>query len=91
MKNTLAILALLSTGCSLLPDAIPLEVEHISHIGQWVDGSHAPKTGGEVLSTGFRWRRHGITLDILDGYCPEKIDNRHEVFSAKLSTEIPLK
>jgi hypothetical protein len=90
VKNTLAVIALLSTGCTLLPDSIPIEASHTSHISQHLDGS-GTNWGWETLSAGFRWRRHGITLDILDGYSVEKVDGRHEVFNARISTEIPLK
>lgn len=91
MKTITTLLLILSlTGCVLAPDAIPVEAEHLSHATQHF-GADRAAAGGEVLSTGVRWRRYGVTLDVLEGYSPEKLDNRHEVFTARLSTEIPLK
>lgn len=91
MKTSIvALYALTTSGCALMPDAIPIEIAHTSHISQHMDGSGG-NCGWETISTGLLWRRHGVTLEILDGYAPEHVDGRHEVFNARISTEIPLK
>lgn len=91
MKNALAILAILSTGVSAGGCAgtfsIPIEVEHMSHIGQHFGGGE--HHGAEAVSTGIRYRERYVTVDVLDGWTTG-IDGRHEVFSARFTAEIPL-
>lgn len=93
MKNALAVCALLSTGISAGGCAgtfsIPIEVEHMSHIGQHFDPHGEPMHGAEAVSTGIRYRERYVTVDVLDGWT-DGIDGRHEVFSARFSAEIPL-
>lgn len=86
LVSSAALLAL--SGCSLMPDSIPLEVQHLSHISQHFDGS-GENFGSQTVMTGVRWRRHGFQVDVLDGWT-SGIDGRHEVFSARISTEISL-
>lgn len=88
MKLASSVIALMLSGCSLMPDAIPLEAQHLSHISQHFDGS-GQNLGAQTISTGVRWRRHGVVIDVLDGWT-SGIDGRHEVFSARISTEISL-
>jgi hypothetical protein len=91
MKNTLAVLALLSgsvTGCAGT-FSIPIEAEHMSHLTQHFHPDGQPMHGAEVISTGIRYRERYVTVDILDGWT-DGIDGRHEVFTARFSAEIPL-
>lgn len=79
------LILLLLSGCAHL--SIPIEAQHLSHVSQHFE--QGTSHGAETFSTGLRWRGSGVTVDLLDGWT-SGIDGRHEVFSARIATEIPL-
>lgn len=76
----IAVIWLLS-GCSHVR---PLaEYQHVSHAS---DGLGGP--GFDTLSLGIRWRPiEGVTVDLLEGYSPNKLDDRHEIFTGRVQVE----
>lgn len=81
----IALLALI-TGCSTVRPLV--EVSHTSHVTQHF-GNNKTNYGWNVYSLGVRWRpSESVTVDLLDGYSPDKLDGRHEVFNGRLTWEI---
>jgi hypothetical protein len=73
-------------GCSSIKPLV--EVSHTSHATQHF-GSNKTNYGWNVYSVGVRVRPYkGVTVDVLEGYTPERLDGRHEVFTARLQWEI---
>lgn len=80
-----AALALALGGCSTITPVV--EVSHTSHALQHMDGTHGAN-GFDVASAGLRWRPiRGLTIDALEGYTPETLDRRHEVFNGRITYE----
>lgn len=76
-----AIALYLLSGCSTVR---PLaEYQHVSHAS---DGLGGP--GFDTLSLGIRWRpMEGVTVDLLEGYSPNKLNNRNEIFTGRVQVE----
>lgn len=76
-----AIVLYLLSGCSTIR---PLaEYQHVSHAS---DGLGGP--GFDTLSLGIRWRPvKGVTVDLLEGYSPNKLNNRNEIFTGRVQVE----
>lgn len=88
----LAISTLALTGCAGTL-SIPFEAEHLSHVTQHFDGGQrcdGKMCGSDGLLTGLRFRAEHVEVELLDGYSLEQFDSRHEYFSARISTEIPI-
>lgn len=88
----LVIALIVIVGCALLfgcTTVRPLvEVSHTSHATQHF-GSNRTNYGWNVYSVGVRWRPvRGVTVDLLEGYSPEKLDGRHEVFQGRVQWEV---
>jgi hypothetical protein len=82
MKRILVLMVAMGmSGCSALR---PLaEYQHTSHAS---DGLGGP--GFDVISFGVRWRpMDGVTVDILEGYSPNGLDNKKEVFTGRMQVE----
>lgn len=77
-------------GCAeLLPDAIPLEATHVSHISQHF-GSHPTNYGYDAFYAGLKWKRGGWSLKLEEGYTPGRLDGMREVSEASIEYDIPL-
>jgi hypothetical protein len=84
-------------GCALVPDYVKPEIEHVSHISQHF--------GPEPTNYGYNQAGIfvGYSRDVSGGngarayieageaYAYPKLDNMHEVFSARAGFEVPLK
>lgn len=70
-----------TTGCSHVR---PLaEYQHISHASDGIGG-----LGFDTVSVGIRWRpTENVTVDLLEGYTPNGLNNRHEVFTGRVQVE----
>ena len=73
--------AVMLSGCSTVR---PLsEYQHVSHAS---DGLGGP--GFDTLSLGIRWRpMEGVQVDLLEGYSPNKLNDRNEVFTGRVTVE----
>lgn len=72
---------LMLSGCSTVR---PLsEYQHVSHAS---DGLGGP--GFDTLSLGIRWRPvEGVQVDLLEGYSPNGLDQRKEIFTGRVTVE----
>lgn len=100
--RSLTILSIISAsslgGCVVAPDYVKPQIDHQSHL---LD--HAPFTkhpdgaGFSGASVVLGWERPVVEgngarafIEIGEGYAIEKLDNRHEVFTAHAGFIIPL-
>ena len=90
MKYMYVILVIFMSGCATLPDSIPIEVQHLSHISQHF-GSHQTELGFEAIFVGAKWNRGPVQFEIKDGYSKELYDNKHEIFEASIKYEIRIR
>jgi hypothetical protein len=82
------LLALLCGGCSTLKPTGLVEVSHTSHASQHF-GPDQTNYGWNVYSLGVRLRPiKGLTIDLTEGYSPERLDGRHEVFNGRVTYEV---
>lgn len=85
-RIAIACLALILGGCASVHPLV--EVSHTSHVSQHY-GPNQTNYGWNVVSVGVRWRPvKGVQVDVLDGYTPQLVDYRHEVFTARVQWEI---
>lgn len=88
--TALALVVLSCTGCAaLLPDAVPIEVAHVSHASQHFT-AHPTNYGYDTLYTGLKWKRGNFSIKVEEGYTKEHLDGMHEVTEASLEYDIPL-
>lgn len=78
------------SGCAALPDSIPVEVQHTSHISQHF-GSHCTNYGWNTVFVGAKWNNGPVSIELRDGYSMEQVDHRHEVFEANIRYEFKVK
>lgn len=87
----IAVLMMLSLGgCAVMPDTIPVEIQHTSHITQHF-GPERTNMGWNTFFVGAKWRQGPVNFEIRDGYSLEPVDGRHEVFEASIKYEFRLK
>lgn len=84
----------LMTGCAellpaLMPDAIPLEVTHVSHISQHF-AAHPTNYGYDAFYAGLKWKRGNWSLKLEEGYVAGRLDGMHEVSEASIEYDISL-
>lgn len=85
----LAILFSQLTGCALMPDAVPLKVQHVSHISQHFR-EHPTNLGYSEVSAGLKWKRGNFSVELDEGWTREPLDGMHEVTQASIEYDIPL-
>jgi hypothetical protein len=81
--------ALCVSGCMSIQERCnPLmEMSHTSHISQHF-GANKTNYGWNVMSAGMVCRpENGLVVTLLDGYSPEELDGRHEVFQGRVTYE----
>lgn len=90
-KSLIIIAVLGLNGCaSLLPDSMPVEVSHVSHITQHF-GDHPTNLGYTTIYVGFKWKREDFSVKVEEGYTHEHMDGMHEMFQATAEYDIPLR
>jgi hypothetical protein len=92
MKDKIIIAVILGTlsGCSILPDSIPVEAQHLSHVTQHF-GSHPTNYGTNVLFIGAKWEHGPVTFEVKDGYSTNLYDHRHEMFESSIKYEFRIR
>lgn len=87
MKLSALVVVLGVSGCESITPLV--EVSHTSHITQHF-GNNQTNYGWNTFSAGLRFRSPDskVVLDVLDGYSPEELDGKHEVFTARLQIEL---
>ncbi len=85
------------SGCALAPDYVKPEIEHVSHVSQHF-GSNQTNDGYNQAGVFVGYSRDVVGgngarafLEIGEAYAQPKLDNMHEVFSARAGFEVPLK
>lgn len=77
-------------GCAvLLPDAIPVEATHVSHLSQHFT-ERPTNYGYDAVYAGLKWKRGDWSLKLEEGYVIGRLDGMHEVSQASLEYDIPL-
>lgn len=89
MRSILLIGVILLPGCALMPDSIPVEVSHVSHLTQHF-GKDPTNLGYNTLYAGLKWKRGNFSIKVEEGYTPEHMDNMHEMFQGSIEYDIPL-
>jgi len=81
--------ALSLSGCATVAERChPItELSHTSHALQHI-GPNRTNYGWNVASVGAICRPDdGLTITVLEGYTPERLDGQHEVFQARVTWE----
>lgn len=92
MKTRIVCLLLILScpGCAeLLPDAIPVEASHVSHLSQHFK-EHPTNYGYDAVYAGLKWKRGDLSLKLEEGYVIGRLDGMHEVTQVTLEYDIPL-
>lgn len=87
MKYMYVLILFCLSGCAVMPDSIPVEVQHLSHVSQHF-GRNPTNFGFEAVFIGAKWDRGPVQFEIKDGYSKELYDNKHEIFEASIKYEI---
>lgn len=72
------------TGCQTLTPIA--EASHTSHATQHV-GPNRTNYGWNTVGLGVRFKRGGLTVDMVESYSVEPVDGMHEVFQGRLVYE----
>lgn len=82
------LIVLLLSGCALEPNALRVEGSHTSHLFQHFDGTpEVDRHCYDMVGVAAHWQKRGAYFDAGEYYSPDGLDNRHEVFEAKLGYE----
>lgn len=76
-------------GCALMPDSIPVKLQHVSHISQHFK-EHPTNLGYSGVYAGLKWKRGNFSVELDEGYTREPLDGMHEVTQANIEYDIPL-
>lgn len=85
MKTFLILVTLTLCGCSIVHPVA--EVSHVSSILQHFDGAKNIE-GYNTVSLGANAKLGPVNFTVLDGYTPETLNYRHEVFQARLTVDL---
>jgi hypothetical protein len=81
-------------GCALVPNSLPVGVEHVSHLGQ-----HEPFTsdchryGYNAAYLGARWNAGNASFTVQEAVAigQDSLPGDRDIFSARIEYAIPLK